>query len=197
NYVVTRYLAEFWNAISNGWFILLALGGLATVHRLQLGWRAAVSFMWIAAVGLGSFAFHATLKFESQMMDELPMIYGTCFFTFFITQTFGDRHKIATAIFLFLYGVAVTAVYLYNRNPVFHEVAYGLLVASNVFLPPLQIRHVRAGLGFGAARAAAVGDGKKRIKGVRLGRAAAPPNPPPTDGLWRLYFWSLSTYLLG
>ena len=28
-----------------------------------------------ALVGMGSFIFHATLLFEAQLMDELPMIY--------------------------------------------------------------------------------------------------------------------------
>ena len=29
----------------------------------------------IALVGIGSFAFHATLLFQAQLADELPMIY--------------------------------------------------------------------------------------------------------------------------
>lgn len=29
----------------------------------------------VGLVGLGSFAFHATLQYEAQLADELPMIY--------------------------------------------------------------------------------------------------------------------------
>ena len=29
----------------------------------------------IAGIGVGSFLFHATLKYEAQLLDELPMIY--------------------------------------------------------------------------------------------------------------------------
>ena len=32
----------------------------------------------VLAVGLGSTAFHGTLLFEHQMLDELPMLYAMC-----------------------------------------------------------------------------------------------------------------------
>eukprot|EP00494_Astrolonche_serrata_P020639 UN20865 len=38
--------------------------------------RFKIMTFFIIIVGLGSFAFHATLLFENQMWDELPMLGG-------------------------------------------------------------------------------------------------------------------------
>lgn len=40
-----------------------------------------------AAVGLGSFAFHATLLYEAQLADELPMIYVASYSLFVLCST--------------------------------------------------------------------------------------------------------------
>ncbi|KAJ3333660.1 hypothetical protein HDU76_005404 [Blyttiomyces sp. JEL0837] len=61
-------------------------------------------------------------------------------------------------------SVFVTTVYLYIRNPVFHEVSYAALVSIMVLVPPTQIMHI----------------GKTQ--------------PTLTKGLWFLYFFSFFTY---
>jgi hypothetical protein len=38
-----------------------------------------LSFQGCALIGLGSFCFHATLLYEAQLADELPMIYLASF----------------------------------------------------------------------------------------------------------------------
>lgn len=40
-----------------------------------------------ALVGLGSFAFHATLRFGAQLADELPMIYVAAYSAYAIYDT--------------------------------------------------------------------------------------------------------------
>jgi len=37
-----------------------------------------LAYLGYMVVGLGSTAFHATLKYSMQLADELPMIYSTC-----------------------------------------------------------------------------------------------------------------------
>ena len=47
-------------------------------------------------VGLGSFIFHATLLFEAQLMDELPMIYVAsycCAILFDTSRGFSLQHS--------------------------------------------------------------------------------------------------------
>lgn len=74
NYRVTPYIAEFWNTLSS-----LAMVGAGTLgfwlNRRWVPRRFLAAYGLLAVVGLGSIAFHATLRFELQMLDELPMLY--------------------------------------------------------------------------------------------------------------------------
>ena len=40
--------------------------------------RAAAGFLFSAFTAFGSFLFHATIRFYAELLDELPMVYGTC-----------------------------------------------------------------------------------------------------------------------
>lgn len=40
-----------------------------------------LAFLGGAGIGIGSFAFHATLKYQAQLLDELPMIYTMAYVT--------------------------------------------------------------------------------------------------------------------
>ncbi|KAM9321533.1 alkaline ceramidase 3 [Gastrophryne carolinensis] len=91
----------------------------------------AVSF-YIAefSVGTGSWCFHMTLQYEMQLLDELPMIYSCSVFVYCLFECFKQR-KSYNYILLFLLGLfslVVTLVYLKLKEPVFHQVMYGLLV---------------------------------------------------------------------
>jgi dihydroceramidase len=77
NYVYTPYVAEFWNALSSIPVTGFAFLGLCIAIRYKYETKFIVSYLLIMIVGLGSFAFHATLTFSGQMLDELPMIYAS------------------------------------------------------------------------------------------------------------------------
>jgi hypothetical protein len=67
---VTPYVAEFYNTISN--VILLAVGLFGLRRCWTLGLEArfyAMSFCTLV-VGFGSAAFHGTLRYHWQLMDE-------------------------------------------------------------------------------------------------------------------------------
>ncbi|KAG5647736.1 hypothetical protein DXG03_008459 [Asterophora parasitica] len=75
NYQFSYYIAEMANSFSNLFTISLAVcGGLAAAGQ-SLPSRYVAGYAGIALVGIGSFAFHATLLFQAQLADELPMIY--------------------------------------------------------------------------------------------------------------------------
>ena len=74
NYQYTPLVAELWNTLSS--LSMVAAGALGVwLHRRVLSRRFVAAFLLLALVGLGSVAFHATLRFELQLLDELPMLY--------------------------------------------------------------------------------------------------------------------------
>ncbi|KAJ3076376.1 Alkaline ceramidase 3 [Podochytrium sp. JEL0797] len=146
NYIVTSYLAEFWNSTSN--ILCFILGFIGIYSSLKVGVcdrRCYIGNYCFMLVGLGSFLFHSTLWFETQMMDELPMIYGTCVLVFSQLRVFPstNTHNTLLASALFIYSLLVTAMYLHLNNPIFHELCYALLIAIIILLPPFQFRHFK------------------------------------------------------
>uniref|UniRef100_UPI00358E40CF alkaline ceramidase 3 n=1 Tax=Myxine glutinosa TaxID=7769 RepID=UPI00358E40CF len=133
NYVVSYYIAEFWNTVSNLLMILAPLygavyGGLHAIRET----RYLVAFLGLAVVGIGSWWFHMTLLYQMQLLDELPMIYSCCILVYCLCETSKSKNtnNYPLGIFLFLYSVMVTAVYLAWKEPIFHQVMYALLVSS-------------------------------------------------------------------
>lgn len=74
NYTHTPYIAEFYNSLTNFPTILLGLYGAYRSIKGGLRKRFALGFLGLTGIGLGSFGFHASLKWEWQLMDELPMV---------------------------------------------------------------------------------------------------------------------------
>ncbi|KAF8941140.1 Alkaline ceramidase 3 [Dissophora ornata] len=74
NYVVSYYIAEFWNTISSLFIVFLGELGLYLCPTKER--RFKVTFRTISIVGIGSTLFHGTLRHKMQLLDELPMIYA-------------------------------------------------------------------------------------------------------------------------
>ncbi|GFN73998.1 ankyrin repeat and mynd domain-containing protein 1 [Plakobranchus ocellatus] len=68
NYVVTKYIAEFWNTLSN--FVLI--GGpfimLSQCFKNNLERRFVIAFSLISVIGVGSLLFHMTLQYSMQVL---------------------------------------------------------------------------------------------------------------------------------
>ena len=78
NYVVTPYVAEFFNATSNAIMVILGLLGALKAVRYGHERRFVVLYACLALVGVGSLAFHGTLTHVGQQGDETPMIFLSC-----------------------------------------------------------------------------------------------------------------------
>ncbi|UZJ55143.1 hypothetical protein CBS101457_004463 [Exobasidium rhododendri] len=127
----SKYIAEPVNTFTNIFFFLLALYGAQKSREEKLPLRFTLVYLGIAGIGVGSFLFHATLKYEAQLLDELPMIYTSALLTYCVLETtpgYGKprfRFLLPTALFLLV--SFITVGYIYLGNPVFHQVAYALI----------------------------------------------------------------------
>src|SRR5690606_6161248 len=74
NYAFTPLVAELFNTASSLAMVAFGTAGIA-LHRGVLPRRYLAAFALLVLVGLGSVAFHATLRFELQLLDELPMLW--------------------------------------------------------------------------------------------------------------------------
>nr|XP_054586421.1 alkaline ceramidase 3 isoform X2 [Nothobranchius furzeri] len=114
--------------------ILPPIYGAFLTYRDGLEFRYICSFLGLLAVGVGSWCFHMTLLYEMQLLDELPMIYSTCVFVYCLYECFKQENSTSgfSIVLLLFFSVSVTLVYLQWKEPVFHQVMYGVLVACLV-----------------------------------------------------------------
>ncbi|ETW87150.1 hypothetical protein HETIRDRAFT_468990 [Heterobasidion irregulare TC 32-1] len=133
NYQFSPYVAEVANTFSNLFTIGIALYGAHLVSKESLPSRYLVGFAGVALVGIGSFAFHATLLYQAQLADELPMIYISSYNIFILFETKrgftlqSTSSQIALLAAL-LFDIAFTLSYFAYRNPVYHQIVFASLL---------------------------------------------------------------------
>ncbi|XP_074633553.1 alkaline ceramidase 3-like isoform X3 [Acropora palmata] len=91
NYVVSAFLAEFWNTISNWVFLIPPAFGAYLSFKNGLEHRYTLSFIALCVVGLGSVCFHATLLYEMQMYVAFvnPLIFQWSYAILVLILIFG------------------------------------------------------------------------------------------------------------
>jgi dihydroceramidase len=121
NYIVSFFVAEFWNTLSNIGLILLGLFGLWMALRNGMEFRFCACHVCSVVIGIGSAAFHGTLTHVGQQGDETPMMFFCCvsllcvFFLDPATEKKWDGRLFACACVcttIFAVGFAVVHYYL-------------------------------------------------------------------------------------
>lgn len=144
-YVWSYYVAEPVNTFTNFMFMGLALYGMYLVHRERLPSRFIACYACLGIVGFGSFLFHMTLKHETQLGDELPMIWGGGVVTYsFLEHAPGynrPRGSFLLPVGIFAVIAWITVTYVMNGNPVFHQVAYGSIFAYTSIRAIIKLCH--------------------------------------------------------
>ena len=134
NYVVSPYIAEFWNTLSSVAIFLVGAYGVWRWARSRgdLEPRFGAGFLWLAAVGLGSTLFHGTLLRLPQAADELPMIWLSlvCFYCLVTRrpdtpEATRQRWVAGLTAYALVFSVAYFAIKAYF---VFFLLSYGLVV---------------------------------------------------------------------
>ncbi len=90
NYAHSGYVCEMFNSVSSVSMLLVGVLG-ALWHRRVLEQRFVLVFLSVALVGIGSIAFHGTLRFELQMLDELPMLYTAALLVYVLLENQPQR----------------------------------------------------------------------------------------------------------
>lgn len=130
-YTWSYYVAEPVNTFTNFMFLGYAAYMFYLVRRERLPARFLGCCLGMGSVGLGSFLFHMTLKYEAQLLDELPMIWAAGFVSYSLLEDSPGytepRYGAALPASIFALILGITVTYIYNGNPVFHQVAYALI----------------------------------------------------------------------
>ncbi|CAG5117827.1 unnamed protein product [Candidula unifasciata] len=141
NYVVSYYVAEFWNTLSNAVIIFSPLVMLILCYTQKYETRFVCTFAAMTVVGIGSVFFHMTLKYNMQLMDELPMVWANASFLYscLMMTSKSNTDNIILQASLFLGSLAITVVYVLIEVPLFLQIAYGVM---NTLVILLHIRMV-------------------------------------------------------
>jgi len=144
NYQFSRYIAEMANTISNLVTIGVAWVGARLVRKEAMPDRYFWGYLGFGIVGLGSFAFHATLMYSAQLADELPMILSSswsCFILLDTEPTFAwTKRTYALMTTYVLFNASFALAYGIYRNPIFHQVIFAILVLTMVYRVEVLIR---------------------------------------------------------
>ena len=103
-YKYSNIVSEYFNSLSTLSFIIVGLIGLS--HRLFIN-KLVLSEIGIIFVGLGSFIFHSTTTYNSEIIDELSMIFLLFTYILHINSSFlfkiGLTSAISTMSLLYFY----------------------------------------------------------------------------------------------
>ncbi|TPX32844.1 hypothetical protein SmJEL517_g04120 [Synchytrium microbalum] len=143
NYIVSFYVAEYWNAISNMVFFVFVAIGLYSCRACKSEWRFVTAYLSLGIVGAGSTLFHGTLLYEFQLADELPMVYGMAAFVYCTLQMWPpERHSAILAISITLFCAVITVWYLTTRNFLVFAVAFFAELMIAAIAPIFYIRRL-------------------------------------------------------
>ena len=104
NYEYVDWIAELWNTLSS---LILTIAGLTGFYKYY-HLKGSSVYLILFLVGVGSVLFHAMLTVESQMLDEIPMI-------FLVVQLLANTVELTSAIKIIMYAITtIYSVFIYN-----------------------------------------------------------------------------------
>lgn len=189
--------AEFYNAFSSLLYCVFALHGLersqGMLWQMRCGWWA------LLTVGLGSFAFHLTMRYDAELLDELPMLVlmasGNMPYDGAHPFTTAPKHRR-----MFVWGiwgnvVVLTAVYLYTRIFAFFIIGFTGCVFLAIFLA-CTTQTVDSTVAFCRKRAVAAICLAKLLWEIEVRTCSHAPAVWPLHILWHLLSAMAAYYML-
>lgn len=128
DYILTSYVAEFTNSLTNIFYVIYALHGLFNLRRRT--WASALPLIGLAGVGVCSGAYHVTLREIPQLADDLSMIFPTAFVLLrlltFEVQDPKAANRITAAVLVGL--LTIYTIHLNINMPYLHALTFGIML---------------------------------------------------------------------
>jgi len=135
NHQLSFYIAEFFNSTSNVVTVLAGFLLYIQAHMMKLEARYKLAALFLVLVGLGSFAFHATLQFEAQLFDELPMLFMQLVYSYIVMETFTTRFAKALPWVTWTFGLVYSVLHVYYRLVIVFHIVFGASLLPGVLFP--------------------------------------------------------------
>ena len=127
DYTHFSFIAETFNTLSNLYAVIIGL--VLYVHYKPLEMRFRVMALLISTIGIGSLAFHGTLKYHMQLMDELPMLYSGMSMAYIVLEMpYKKQRYPSLPLYLILICIALTIGHILLKNAEAFFAVYGLLL---------------------------------------------------------------------
>lgn len=140
NYVVSFYIAEFWNTLSNAFLAISGVAAFLMARRFKLEVRHQVHGLAWAVVGIGSTLFHGTLWYSSQLLDELPMIYAALVWCYCLLNIYDDRTLIIIRLSFGAYAAVFSVLQAFGGYTVLFQAGYAVTIIGGVVLTDRALR---------------------------------------------------------
>ncbi|PWY95011.1 ceramidase [Aspergillus sclerotioniger CBS 115572] len=126
DYLVTRYIAEFINTLTNLVYVFYAIYGISYLRRKSNTDVSRVLPYWgLMGVGIASAAFHMNLKYHTQMMDDVSMLLTTTpVLHRVMTVNASRRTSVLVGVLLSLSLLGLVAVHVITDELILHSVAF-------------------------------------------------------------------------
>jgi dihydroceramidase len=134
NYIVTRYVAELFNTISNLAYVWLGALALRHFRKGGLPRRAQACCLALILIGVGSGTFHASLKQATQMCDDIPMmtLVSVCLYAALQNTPTSRGFNPLLALFLTTINVATILCDVFHLDPRIHYTCFGFVAVLGV-----------------------------------------------------------------
>lgn len=130
DYQYTFYIAEPFNTFSSFFYVLATVFGIVfhSQHKIEQFYYFLLSILtWM---GLGSVAFHASLRYKMQLLDELPMHWLVTFSSYAMWRRHTGPKKIEVLTMLAIEIFLLVGSYMTAREDFVHEIFRGTMAAS-------------------------------------------------------------------
>lgn len=129
NYRFTPLVAELLNTVSSLPIVVIGLACWSLSPPRYRTWpRFLICWISFLVVGVGSMAFHATLRRPAQILDEMPMVLGSIAFLYCLLLPLGTESEVRLSLLLGSLGFVLAFVYVVIEAYVVFVVIYGGVV---------------------------------------------------------------------